>query len=138
MYLPVLLFGMSGWASAAGIAQLPAAAAPSCFEPSSASAAGQPELPAEQSVSILHVLHQRVLHPRASLLKRQSIRFNLHRLGDDEDGTVAQHQHRRFGLDANAVRGDVLPVTMARLPGSQERLASAAVFAPSGRDPPVL
>ncbi|ACO34196.1 MAG TPA: hypothetical protein DGA22_05680 [Acidobacterium sp.] len=138
MCLPVLLLCMQGWAAAANPSQLSAAAGKSCSEPASMLADEQPELVAEQSVSILHVLHQRVRHPHSSLLKKQRIRFNLHRLGDDEDGAVAQHQHRRFGLEANSLRGDVLPLTVARLSGLQEQYSSAAIFASSGRDPPVL
>jgi hypothetical protein len=138
MCLPVLLFGMQGWAAAANPSQVTAAMGKLCSESPSTIACEQPALVAEQSVSILHVLDQRVRHPHRSLLKRQRIRFNLHRLGDDEDGTVVQHQHRRFGLEANSLRGDVLPLTVARLSGLQEQYSSAAVFASSGRDPPIL
>jgi hypothetical protein len=129
MCLPVLLFSMLGWAAAASVSQLSAAEGASCSEPSCT-------LTAEQSVSILHGLHRHVLHPHAALLKKHGGRFYLHRLGDDEDGDVAQHQHRRFGLEASPLRGDVLPVTVARLMGLQQRFSPAAVFAPNGRAPP--
>ncbi len=138
MCLPVLLVGMPGLAAVAQTPQFLAAAGASWNPgPSSALAAEQPERVAEQSVATPHIFPRHILQPHISLLQNHPVRSTLNRLGDDDDVAYAQHQHRRFGMEAGVMRGEVLPVRVARLRGLQEQFPSAAVFPSSGRDPPI-
>ena len=133
MCLPVLLLGIWGRPAAVG-----ALLAPPHANVSSSSAGEQPELLAKRSVAPASLLQRRVQSLRVSLLRNRHIPFHLQRSDDGDGGVFARHQHRRFGIEADSLRGDVLPFTVARRLSLHERLPAATVFVLLQRGPPVL